>query len=95
MRASAFFYSFIVITLFLMVSCDEADPIPKNTSSVSVGELKYQFAVSSPGSRINNLENWDHVLEENISINLRNTETGNKTAIWAGPPVNRLVPKVI
>ena len=26
---------------------------------------------------------------------LRNTETGNKTAIWAGPPVNRLVPKVI
>ena len=26
---------------------------------------------------------------------LRNTETRNKTAIWAGPPVNRLVPKVI
>ena len=26
---------------------------------------------------------------------LRNTETGNKTTIWAGPPVNRLVPKVI
>ena len=26
---------------------------------------------------------------------LRNTETGNKTAIWAGPPVNRLVPKII
>ena len=26
---------------------------------------------------------------------LRNTETGNKIAIWAGPPVNRLVPKVI
>ena len=26
---------------------------------------------------------------------LRNTETGNKTAIWVGPPVNRLVPKVI
>ena len=25
----------------------------------------------------------------------RNTETGNKTAIWVGPPVNRLVPKVI
>ncbi len=81
MRASAFFYSFIVITLFLMVSCDEADPIPKNTSSVSVGELKYQFAVSSPGSRINNLENWDHVLEENISINLRNTETGENFVI--------------
>ena len=26
---------------------------------------------------------------------LQNTETGNKTTIWAGPPVNRLVPKVI
>ena len=26
---------------------------------------------------------------------LRNTEIGNKTAIWVGPPVNRLVPKVI
>ena len=26
---------------------------------------------------------------------LRNTEIGNKTAIWAGPPVNRLVPKII
>ena len=26
---------------------------------------------------------------------LRNTEIGNKTTIWAGPPVNRLVPKVI
>ena len=26
---------------------------------------------------------------------LRNTETSNKTAIWAGPPVNRLVPKLI
>ena len=26
---------------------------------------------------------------------LRNTKTCNKTAIWAGPPVNRLVPKVI
>ena len=26
---------------------------------------------------------------------LRNTETGNKTAIWAGPPVSRLVQKVI
>ena len=26
---------------------------------------------------------------------LGNTETGNKTTIWAGPPVNRLVPKVI
>ena len=26
---------------------------------------------------------------------LRNSETGNKTAIWAGPPVNRLVPKAI
>ena len=25
----------------------------------------------------------------------RNTETGNKTAIWAGPPVSRLVPKMI
>ena len=26
---------------------------------------------------------------------LRNTETGKKTAIWARPPVNRLVPKII
>ena len=26
---------------------------------------------------------------------LRNTEIGNKTTIWAGPTVNRLVPKVI
>ena len=26
---------------------------------------------------------------------LRNTEIGNKTTIWVGPPVNRLVPKVI
>ena len=26
---------------------------------------------------------------------LRNTETGNKTAIWVGPPVSRLVPKMI
>ena len=26
---------------------------------------------------------------------LRNTKTGNKTAIRAGPPVNRLVPKMI
>ena len=26
---------------------------------------------------------------------LRNTKIGNKTAIWAGPPVNRLVPEVI
>ena len=26
---------------------------------------------------------------------LQNTETGNKTSIWAGPPVNRLFPKVI
>ena len=26
---------------------------------------------------------------------LRNTETGNKTVIWAGPPISRLVPKVI
>ena len=26
---------------------------------------------------------------------LRNTEIGNKTTIWAGPPVNRLVPKII
>ena len=26
---------------------------------------------------------------------LRNTETGNETTIWAGPPVNRLVQKVI
>ena len=26
---------------------------------------------------------------------LRNTETCNKTTIWAGPPVNRLVPKII
>ena len=26
---------------------------------------------------------------------LRNTETDNKTAIWVGPPVNRLVRKVI
>ena len=25
----------------------------------------------------------------------RNTEIGKKTAIWAGPPVNRLVPKII
>ena len=26
---------------------------------------------------------------------LRNTEIGKKTPIWAGPPVNRLVPKII
>ena len=26
---------------------------------------------------------------------LRNTEIGKKTTIWAGPPVNRLVPKKI
>ena len=26
---------------------------------------------------------------------LRNTEIGKKTAIWARPPVNRLVPKII
>ena len=26
---------------------------------------------------------------------LRNTEIGKKTTIWAGPSVNRLVPKVI
>ena len=26
---------------------------------------------------------------------LRNIEIGKKTSIWAGPPVNRLVPKVI
>ena len=26
---------------------------------------------------------------------LRNTEIGTKTAIWAGPPVSRLVPKMI
>ena len=26
---------------------------------------------------------------------LRNTEIGKKTVIWAGPPVNRLVPKII
>ena len=26
---------------------------------------------------------------------LRNSEIGKKTAIWAGPPVNRLVPKII
>ena len=26
---------------------------------------------------------------------LRNTEIGKKTSIWAGPPVNRLVPKII
>ena len=26
---------------------------------------------------------------------LRNTEIGKKTTIWAGPPVNRLVPKMI
>ena len=26
---------------------------------------------------------------------LRNSEIGKKTAIWAGPPVNRLVPKMI
>ena len=26
---------------------------------------------------------------------LRNIETGNKTAIWVGPPVNRLVSKMI
>ena len=26
---------------------------------------------------------------------LRNTEIGKTTAIWAGPPVNRLVPKII
>ena len=26
---------------------------------------------------------------------LRNTEIGKKTAIWAGPPVSRLVPKRI
>ena len=28
-------------------------------------------------------------------IFLRNTKIGKKTAIWAGPPVNRLVPKII
>ena len=26
---------------------------------------------------------------------VRSTETGNTTAIWVGPPVNRLIPKVI
>ena len=26
---------------------------------------------------------------------IRNTEMGNKTTIWVGPPVSRLVPKVI
>ena len=26
---------------------------------------------------------------------LRNTKIGKKTAIWAGPPVSRLVPKMI
>ena len=26
---------------------------------------------------------------------LRNTKIGKKTTIWAGPPVNRLVPKII
>ena len=26
---------------------------------------------------------------------LQNTETVNKTAIWVGPPVSRLVPKII
>ena len=26
---------------------------------------------------------------------LRNTQIGKKTAIWVGPPVNRLVPKMI
>ena len=26
---------------------------------------------------------------------LRNTEIGKKTAIWTGPPVSRLVPKII
>ena len=26
---------------------------------------------------------------------LRNTEIGKKTTIWTGPPVNRLVPKII
>ena len=26
---------------------------------------------------------------------LRNTEIGKKTAIWAGPPISRLVPKMI
>ena len=46
----------------------------------------------------------DHVCSKNNSPEgffpfdirfLRNTEIGKKTAIWAGPPVNRLVPKIM
>ena len=46
----------------------------------------------------------DHVFSKNNSPEgfipfdipfLRNTEIGKKTAIWVGPPVNMLVPKII
>ena len=37
----------------------------------------------------------DCFCSKNDIPSLRNTEIGNKTAIWAGPPVNRLVPKII
>ena len=30
-----------------------------------------------------------------ISVFLQNTEIGEKHQFWAGPPVNRLVPKII
>ena len=30
-----------------------------------------------------------------VAKSILNTEVGKKTTIWVGPPVNRLVPKVI
>ena len=52
--------------------------------------------LTSTPSPLDHVCSENHVPEGFIPFDipfLRNTEIGKKTTIWAGPPVNRLVPK--
>ena len=60
--------------------------------------LLLEFHSKSSGSRLfqkDRLRRFHSVLTSFDIPFLRNTEIGKKTRIWAGPPVNRLVPKII
>ena len=52
------------------------------------------FSGSFPSK--NNFSSWFHSVSTPFDIPfLRNTKIGKKQQFWAGPPVNRLVPKII
>ena len=60
--------------------------------------LVAEASFTSTPSLLDHVRSKNHAPEGFIPFDipfLRNTDIGKKIAIWDGPPVNRLVPKVI